>query len=65
MSKPFYLRCDCGGEIQWPGDWDQLICPRCRRGYGVKQTIERYAAALGTAIEMLPWECRQIKVTEK
>ncbi len=54
MSEPFYLRCECGGELVMhvlTDGWHQ--CLSCGKETGARKMIECYAAALGVAVAAL------------
>lgn len=56
MSEPFFMKCECGGELYYD-DRNPLdkywVCRTCGRAWIPLQHVDRYAAALGIAIETL------------
>lgn len=58
MADPFFLKCECGGELAFPGlreiqMYSYVICPACERKRSALEEVQRYAAAFGVAVEAL------------
>ncbi len=56
MNKPFYLRCECGEKFEHfftRKDRSTWLCRPCERMLLPSEIAERYATALGVAVEAL------------
>ena len=56
MAEPFYLKCEaCGGKLKTIPEIVVLEwqCENCEQAYGINEMNERYAIALGTAVDAL------------
>jgi hypothetical protein len=56
MTKPFYLKCQCGGKMVWVDVWE---CKKCGEYLDAEAEVKRYAAALGVAVGALETIVRQ------
>ena len=51
--KPFYLKCECGGKPIWNHYHECWYCMTCFNDIKTPDITERYASALGLAVEAL------------